>query len=338
MIGLVQQPPKRETRKLRPEPTKPERTPHSETDPAELEKVRKQLASGTFQYDVPTETALEEQICHPHMFPSSIRDEGNTKRSFRLIMQSEQDKDPGLSMIKRYLAGTEEWPQNAVEIKKQLKKLYHMVFIGKENDALAPSIPPPYCEDSYTDKATKQLQRQNDPIEQRKLRQRMSDRQRMFAIIVQERNADTNGKIDIDYGDKGIGLITKGGRIVVPVGVDTQTKVIQAVHHSQGSFHLGENKTIIMLQQKFWFPYLAAKTRKYIKGCKQCQDGKLLYLRDGTPLGKTSSYSRERLRTWAISLSYHACIAAARKKTREWEQNYTKCYQIYHFLLMSNKQ
>ena len=92
------------------------------------------------------------------------------------------------------------------------------------------------------------------------------------------------------------------GRIIVPVVVDLHKKMIQAIHHSQGAFHLGVNKTNTILQKYFWFNSMEEKVAKYLRACRQCQDGKRLTFRLKPELGQTSSYSRERLRTWAMDM------------------------------------
>ena len=92
------------------------------------------------------------------------------------------------------------------------------------------------------------------------------------------------------------------GRVIVPVVVDLHKKIVQAIHHSQGAFHLGVNKTNIILQKYFWFNSMEDKVAKYVRACRQCQDGKRLTFRLKPELGQTSSYSRERLRTWAMDM------------------------------------
>ena len=127
------------------------------------------------------------------------------------------------------------------------------------------------------------------------MRARMHNRQRMLTELCQGHNKG-------DCIKRNKRLLEMNGRIIVPVGVNLHQKIIQSIHHSQGAFHLGVSKTNIILQKYFWFNSMETKVAKYVKGCKQCQDGKRLTFRLKPDLGQTSSYSRERLRTWAMDM------------------------------------
>ena len=132
------------------------------------------------------------------------------------------------------------------------------------------------------------LQLQGDPIEQRGMWSRMHDRQTMLTNLCRAHNHGDTVK-------RSKGIVEINGKIVVPVGKDLHRKIIQAIHHSQGAFHLGAVKTRIIVQRYFWFNSMADKVAEYIRSCKQCQDGKRLPFRLMPELGQTSSYSRERL-------------------------------------------
>ena len=141
----------------------------------------------------------------------------------------------------------------------------------------------------------KRLQRAGDPEQQKKLRARMHNRQLMVTELFR---AHQEGAV-IKRTER---VLEIDGRVIVSVVVNLYKKIVQAIHHSQGAFHLGVNKTNIILQKYFWFNSMEDKVAKYVRACRQCQDGKRLTFRLKPELGQTSSYSRERLRTWAMDM------------------------------------
>ena len=139
------------------------------------------------------------------------------------------------------------------------------------------------------------LQRAGDPTEQRKMRARMHDRQTMLRDLCRRH-------IKGDVIKRKRGIVEIEGKIIIPVAVNLHQRIIQAIHHSQGAFHLGVTKTRIIVDRYFWFNDMTQKVTRYVRACKQCQDGKRLPFQLMPELGQTSSYSRERLRTWAMDV------------------------------------
>ena len=80
------------------------------------------------------------------------------------------------------------------------------------------------------------------------------------------------------------------------------TLMIQSCHHAKGSFHLGVERTTHQCLMQFWMPNLAAHCDAYIKGCKECQDGKRRPTKLGPGLGQTTSRPHERLKTFSCDL------------------------------------
>ena len=191
--------------------------------------------------------------------------------------------------------GRERWPENDMEIKRLLKQLYHVIWINREDDVNAGLMPVIPDERNEHTPEVERLQRAGNPEQQKKMRARMHDRQLMVTELCRAHQEGdeikrTQRVLEID------------GRVIVPVVVDLHKKIVQAIHHSQGAFHLGVNKTNIILQKYFWFNSMEDKVAKYLRACRQCQDGKRLTFRLKPELGQTSSYSRERLRTWAMDM------------------------------------
>ena len=249
------------------------------------ESIRQQFKEGKFHYDEPTHDEIQQSI-------SKTTHSGNPNE-FKGFIRNQQKIDRGLKFVAECVLQQQRWPENDLEIKKTLKRLYTMIWIGRIDDDTAGPIPPlPEEEHERTPEQT-DLQRKGDPIEQRKMRARMHDRQEMFSQLCKKHQQGES----VDLQD---GILTLDSRIIVPVGMGLQQKIIKAIHHSQGSFHLGQNKTVTIIQRYFWFPRCRPQVQKYLSACKQCVDGKRLHIYRGPDLGQTSSYSRERLRTWAM--------------------------------------
>ena len=75
--------------------------------------------------------------------------------------------------------------------------------------------------------------------------------------------------------------------LIIPL--DSQIQVIQCTHHSPGTFHLGVNRTEMVLRDFAYFPKMIQVISEYIKRCDQCQQGKILPCKLSPGLGKTSS-------------------------------------------------
>ena len=85
-----------------------------------------------------------------------------------------------------------------------------------------------------------------------------------------------------------VGKVGKGAMpLIIPL--DSQIQVIQCTHHSPGTFHLGVNRTEMVLRDFAYFPKMIQVISEYIKRCDQCQQGKILPCKLSPGLGKTSS-------------------------------------------------
>ena len=85
---------------------------------------------------------------------------------------------------------------------------------------------------------------------------------------------------------------------LVIVEESQKQQLLQAVHDSVFSGHLGLTKTLTLLQRQFWWPGMKQSVQEYIRSCDQCQrnkSGNALPLGGLTPLqlpqGKWSSVS-----------------------------------------------
>ena len=257
-----------------------------------------QLEEGAFNYDTPTTTDVFQSVLS-EASGRTIGYDDLTYGPFDVFIRHQQNKDLGLAFIVDCMQQKERWPENDLDIKRTLRRLYNFIWIGREDDVNAGPMPVIADEKGEHSPDIERLQREGDPGQQKKMRARMHDRQTMFTELCR-------GYLNGDVFKKSVketrGILEVNGKIVVPVGVDLHKKVIQAIHHSQGAFHLGVDKTKIILEKYFWFNSIKEKIAKYVKGCKQCQDGKRLTFRLKPELGQTSSYSRERLRTWAMDM------------------------------------
>ena len=255
--------------------------------------IREEMKKGVFTYDTPTQVDVMQSVLKSAGNPVGYDD--STSGPFDVLVRKKQSRDTALKFVKDCLDQREAWPTNNMEIKRLIKRLYTFYWIGRENDEGAGPMPPIPDEAEDRTPEDTELQRAGDHHEQRKMRARMHDRQVMLKALC-------HGHINGEVIKRSRGIVQFNGKIVVPVGVDFHEKIIQAIHHSQGAFHLGINKTKIILDKYFWFNDMAEKIAKYLKGCKQCQDGKRLTFQLVPELGQTSSYSRERLRTWSMDV------------------------------------
>ena len=267
------------------------------------QQVRQQMNKGTFNYDISTKEDIQRTFVDQVV--SRIEDlkpgeyyNAGIDNSFHHFIRKQQATDRGVAYIQRCLQGSEKWPENENEIIKTLKKIYHFIWIGRTDDKSAGPMPPiPEEAEGRSERITAR-QRSGDAMEQREMRSRMHDRQVMFRDLCRAWQADPS-QITNEHR-----ILRIQQKIVVPIGTETPQKIIQAVHHSQGCFHLGVQRTKILINNYFWFPRMDEKIKKYIGSCKQCVDGKRLPLTLGIPIGQTSSLARERLKTWSMDVVY----------------------------------
>ena len=92
------------------------------------------------------------------------------------------------------------------------------------------------------------------------------------------------------------------GPILTPL--DAHIPVIQAAHHSPGTFHLGVNRTEMVLREFAYFPNMVQVISEYLKKCDQCQRGKRLPSKLSPGLGKTSSLEKKPLQCWSIDVIF----------------------------------
>ena len=269
-------------------------TGHGEHVEVYYESINSEMEEGEFTYDTPSNLDVKQSVLN-EAAGQEVGYDDNTDGPFHLFLYSKQRKDVGLNFIRDCLDGRERWPENDMEVKRLLKRLYHVIWINREEDVTAGPMPVIPDERNEHTPEVERLQRIGNPEEQKKMRARMHDRQMMVTELCR---AHRNGAM-IKRTQR---VLEIDGRIIVPVVVDLHKKMIQAIHHSQGAFHLGVNKTNTILQKYFWFNSMEEKVAKYLRACRQCQDGKRLTFRLKPELGQTSSYSRERLRTWAMDM------------------------------------
>ena len=91
-------------------------------------------------------------------------------------------------------------------------------------------------------------------------------------------------------------------RYLMVIPVSEREKFVEIIHHSQGSKHLGINKTITICSQYFYFTNLAKFVQTYIQKCKACCYGKKLATKLNPPLGATSTIPHERLKFFSCDL------------------------------------
>ena len=89
-------------------------------------------------------------------------------------------------------------------------------------------------------------------------------------------------------------------RLVIVVPKNMLDTCIQAVHHGEGHFHLGIDRSYTVFQQYFFDPQAKDKLTKYINTCKVCQEGKRIKSKTGPGLGQTSSRPHERLKKFSM--------------------------------------
>ena len=93
-----------------------------------------------------------------------------------------------------------------------------------------------------------------------------------------------------------------GKRHLIMVPETMRECMIQCIHHNDGTFHLGIDRTVAACQNYFYFPYMSGFVGYYTARCRQCLDGKRQVNRYGPGLGQTSSLPKPRLRQFAMDV------------------------------------
>ena len=81
-------------------------------------------------------------------------------------------------------------------------------------------------------------------------------------------NKGTKFKMDKD------GILRYEGRLWVPSKPEVKEAILQEVHSSQYSVHLGSTKMYQDLRQHFWWPNLKREVAEYVSRCLTCQQVK----------------------------------------------------------------
>ena len=182
------------------------------------------------------------------------------------ILKAQLRMDKSTNTIMEYINSEKEWPTNASEIKRRVGEIFGQNMIGiatnPEEEAIA------------------------------------KDQIRLAKMF----NASKNGQ---DYAIKNevlwIKRISDGIQrsvMVIPKGLITT--MIQTIHHGEGTFHLGIDRTLTVAEQFYWTPGLKDEITYYINTCKTCQDGKRLPSKSGPGLGQTASRPHQRLKKFAM--------------------------------------
>ena len=96
--------------------------------------------------------------------------------------------------------------------------------------------------------------------------------------------------------------VPPNGPVIIPL--DSQIALVQAVHHGPGTFHLGVNRTEMIMRRHVYFPRMIKVIAEYIKFCDQCVRGKRLPQRTSPGIGRTSSLEHKPLQCWSIDVIF----------------------------------
>ena len=191
------------------------------------------------------------------------------------MLRSIQKTDKVCANIIKCLQNEAEWPKTKLQIKARVTELYGPIVVGKPN-----------LDREDRDLADHQLNA---------LKMFKEARNSKFELKLFNEN-DKSPTLMINKTIDGF----KRKLLVIPKNMFTL--MIQSCHHAKGSFHLGVERTTHQCLMQFWMPNLAAHCDAYIKGCKECQDGKRRPTKLGPGLGQTTSRPHERLKTFSCDL------------------------------------
>ena len=72
------------------------------------------------------------------------------------------------------------------------------------------------------------------------------------------------------------GLYYKGDVLVVPDIHELKRTIMHELHDANYAGHVGSHRSIHSVQRMYWWPGMHAAIREYMRGCKICQQDKLL--------------------------------------------------------------
>ena len=193
------------------------------------------------------------------------------------LLKAQQQLDKVISTIIEYVdtstlepheENLRQWPKGASQIRRRVEEVFGPSLIGKASNANEEKI----AEDQI--RLTK-----------------------MF-------NASKNGKKDYIVKQDGVLWLKRTiqgiERTLLVIPKSMVINMIQTIHHANGSFHLGIDRTLAAAEMYFWAPELKEAVTTYVNTCRTCQDGKRLPNRQGPGLGQTASRPHERLRKFAV--------------------------------------
>ena len=183
------------------------------------------------------------------------------------MLRSKQQEDKGVSKIRELIENKGLWPKGSKQIQKVVGERLGKLMIGKTKN----------------------------PQEERTARQQMGLSQ-MLRVPKEDYQIDNRG---ILVRNK---ITNNTKRVVLVVPAEMWEVMLQMVHHGEGTFHLGMERTQAVCDQYFWFPGMRELIQKYITGCRQCQDGKRLQNKGNPGMGQTSSRPHKRLREFALDI------------------------------------
>ena len=88
------------------------------------------------------------------------------------------------------------------------------------------------------------------------------------------------------------GLILFRGKIYVPKDNELRKEVVKSCHDPQIMGHPGRYKTLVNVQQNFWWPGMSIFVKNYVEGCARCQETKNITHPSREPLHPTEIPTR----------------------------------------------
>ena len=188
------------------------------------------------------------------------------------MVMHNQRHDKNLSYICKHFKKQTEWPQSMEEIKNVVQEI-HGPLIDNPQNADEKSI--------------------------------MKEQKDLINLLTDQKNGVAKYYTKRFNRSKQSILMTKRkvfgqDRELILIPSNMHLLMLQTIHHGDGSFHMGIDKTLISCLSFFYFPFIKSIIQKYISKCRQCTDGKRLTNRYGPGLGRTSSIPKPRLKTFAM--------------------------------------
>lgn len=143
---------------------------------------------------------------------------------------------------------------------------------------------------AVTRRRARQATQQEEPYANnvhRDLEALIREAQRTDEVCQEQRSRAADRSVPTGHwGQSATGLVCWQGRAYVPAQAALRAQILEAYHDDPHSGHFGTNRTLELVERKFYWPGLGRDARAYVKDCSVCLGAKAKHHR---PYGELSS-------------------------------------------------